>query len=459
MRIDIHDYPGRLAKALERVDQSDLTEKNKQVIREFAQYLQVRTISAPRIEKYVGTLRLIGLALGKNFRDATRTDLEGFMFNMRSRQDRSIWTKNDYAVTLHRFYRWLEGGDKRVPSKVSGITTTIRKKDQPRIKKAELITEDEVRTLLRAAENPRDRALIAMTWDTGGRIGEVGGLAISDLTFGNGETQIDLRGKTGARTVLAIECTPHVLNWLQNHPRNEDPKAPLWLGLGQVADQRERALPYRSLYAVFQRAFRRAGIRKKFNPHLFRHSRATWCVEHGWSTYELCQHFGWELDSGMPAVYLSLSDGMVHDKMRSTYGLAKPREKSEPAVVTCARCSSRMPIGHSRCFQCGFQLNDGARYSSSDVLSKQDAALSVILQDRRVAELVRRVLSEKSAGVVSTEGGHPGSALPPLPPVPERVDATPEDAAGPSSSSRVSVAVPSGVLRGKATKVAEREVA
>lgn len=461
-RIDIHNYPERLAKALERVELSDLSLQNKRALRDFSSYLQIKGITPARIEKYVGTLRLIALTLGKDFRAATRQDLEEFMLKFRARQDRSIWTKTDYAVTLHRFYRWLEGSDEDTPDKVSRISATIRKKDQPRIKKSELLTEADMQALLAAATCSRDRALLATTWDTGARIGEIGGLRIGDLTFSDQETVLDLRGKTGARTVLAVECTSHLLNWLQNHPRRGDPGAALWMNHGQELARRGAPLPYPALYTIFKRTFKKAGIAKKFNPHLFRHSRATWCVEHGWSTYELCRHFGWELDSGMPAVYLSLSDGLSHNKMRESYGLTKSEPKTVPAVVPCPRCLTTNPPGSVRCARCGLELFGPTRYAAQDDRNRVEAQLAQLLRNPQVAEVITRVLSEQFLPDARASG-HPGSVLPPPPPVPGTASSIPEGV--PSSSVPVarpvvagSRLVSSGVLRGKATSPGMKEV-
>lgn len=460
-RIDIHDYPRRLAEALTRLDRSDSSFENKRIIREFARALQVKGISAPRVEKYVGTLRLIGLALSKDLGVATKADLEDFMLKIRARQDRSIWTKTDYAITLHRFYRWLDGKDVKMSDRVSGISTTIKKREQPRIKKAELLSEEDIKALLQAADNPRDKALIATTWDTGGRIGEVGGLSVSDLTFDEEGTLIDLRGKTGARNVLAIECTAYLLNWLQNHPRKDEPGAPLWIGLGNRPRQRGHALPYNAIYALFKRVFKAAGLRKRFNPHLFRHSRATWCVEHGWSTYELCRHFGWELDSGMPAVYLSLSDGMVHNKMRESYGYSSPEIRNTNVPKKCDRCSHSNPSGFFRCARCGFPLSARPNYKGSEQRSSSEAQLERVLRDPRVAELITRVLSEKVAASFGPQSErasvHPGSDLPPLPPIPETARAIQGDVLDPPSDQGRLGFESSRILHGPVRAMKDRE--
>lgn len=401
--IDIHRYERRVVSAIASIRRSDLSLENKEALDRFTDALRLEGISPPRIAKYLGTLRIVGLAIRKDFREATKGDLERFVLAIKARQELSVWTKRDYAVTIRKFYSWLQGDGKRPPEKVACISTTLRKKDQPRIKKSELLTEGDIRDLLRGAKNVRDFAFVSMLWDTGARIGELGGMHVGDVTFEENYMLVDLRGKTGQRTVLACESTKALLTWLDVHPRRDDPTAPLWVSM--YGDSRRlEPMNYGVLWAVVRSMFRRAGVRKHFNPHLFRHSRATWCVEHDWSTYELCRHFGWEIDSHMPAVYLSLSDKFVHDKMLKTYGLSPSREVT--ATARCARCQSLLAIGRSFCATCGLPTSRKPAY--------EERLLAESTRDRRTVRTVR------ASGDVASESGHPGSDLPPLPPVPQR---------------------------------------
>lgn len=462
-RIDIHDYDRRLATTLRLVSNSDLSLENKKALEDFANAQRLAGLGSPRITKYVGTMRMVGLGLRKNFRAARKHDLEQFMLAIKARADLSPWTKRDYAVTLRKFYSWLQGDGKKPPEKVACISGALRKKDQPRIKKAELLTEQDVQALLCATRNTRDGALVSMLWDTGARIGELGSMTVGDITFKDQYTLLDLRGKTGPRTVLACESTRALLAWLDIHPDRANPAAPLWVPLtGKI-----EPLKYAAIRSILITLFERAGVRKRYNPHLFRHSRASWCVEvGGWSTYELCRHFGWELDSGMPAVYLSLSDKFVHDKMLRTYGIVNSEQ--EQARQRCARCGSMLAPGRKFCANCGMTSGSKPKYEA--LLREEDSRdkLADALRDDRVRSAVISALRELDASQEREhEGVHPGTSLPPLPPIPGTSASIPEG--GPSSLDPDSLpdprpvvsgshSVSSRVLRGKATSPEKRVV-
>lgn len=396
-KIDIHNFDGRKEAALRRMENSDITEENKRVLRRFAQALELEGICASRIEKYVGTLCLIGRALGKDFRQATSEDLESFMRAFKARADRSVWTKHDYAVTLRRFYRWLEGGNKRVPKKVGNILATVRRKELPRLKAAELLTEQDIQALLDVALNPRDRALIAVTWETGARIGEIGNLTIGDITFHERYAELELYGKTGGRTVTIAESATALLNWLQNHPAKNDVNAPVWINLARHR-RAARPLKYGAIHSIFQEVFVRAGLTKRFNPHLFRHSRATWCAEHNWNNSIMCEYFGWEQDSAMPAIYISLRKTAVRDKVLETYGLKPvPQPGSEVPRQTCDRCMTMNPGNTPLCARCGYSLTTTHAVQLRQVEKEASKELTKLLQDPRVHAVLRQVLAERSA--------------------------------------------------------------
>lgn len=456
-RIDIHDYDRKVLAAMKKINESALTEHNKNILPGYANQLRLAGIGNARIIKYLGTLRIIGLALGKDFESATKQDLERFMLGVMARRGLSAWTKRDYAVTLRKFYSWLQGDGKLPPEKVACISTTLRKRDQPRIQKSELLTESDVQELLRACRNARDRAFISMLWDSGARIGELGSMHIGDITFKDTHTLFDLCGKTGPRTILACECVRALLAWIEVHPCRDDPKAPLWVSTtGRLAKER-LALTYSHLRAIVQEAFKRTSLKKRFNPHLFRHSRATWCVEHDWSSYQLCRHFGWELDSGMPATYLSLSDKLVHDKMLATYGIKNDAEAARPEP--CSRCGGVLPLGRQSCAACGMPTAKSPRYR--ELLAEETARdkIGELLRLPEVRAALVKAAAQDHPSVDEPGIGRPDSVPLLPPPVPGRVVSIPGGAVVPPDASRVSVAVPSGVLRGKATKVVEREVA
>ena len=108
---------------------------------------------------------------------------------------KSQWLKHDYKVTLKKFYKWYCKEDN--PELTKWIKITVKKKDQ-RLPE-DMLIESDVLKLIEYAKHQRDKAMIALLWDIGARIGEIGTLNIRHLSFDEYGAIVNVRGKTGYR--------------------------------------------------------------------------------------------------------------------------------------------------------------------------------------------------------------------------------------------------------------------
>lgn len=344
-----------------QLKKSALSDKNKRLIREYLDYMFLtHRLSKPRLIKYLGTLRRIFLKIGKDFDKATEENLKLFIREIYSNDNYSPWTKRDFAITIKRFYKWYLGEDKRFPPLVEWINTTLKKKDTPRLKKSELLSEEDVRKLIRVADNPRDKAIVALAWDTGGRVGEFGTMRIDYINFVGLDTTVDfLKGKTGSRTCMTLYSMPYMAKWVDSHPLKEDKSAPLWINISQDPKRKHTQLTHRAIIKIFKRLMEKTDINKRIYCHLFRHSRATWCAENGWSQIEMCKYFGWEDDSRMPATYISMVSKDVNNRYKESYGIKSERQKKteERKPIICHACDSINTAEATFCRNCNSVLN------------------------------------------------------------------------------------------------------
>ncbi len=214
----------------------------------------------------------------KNFDKATKDDLKNIVIKIDSREDCSPWTKHSYKVILKKFYKWLSCGDEyktimEYPKIISWLRCGLKRKDQPKIKASDILTEAEVKRMLDAAEHPRDKAFISMLYELGARIGEIGGLSINEVTRDKFGYIVDLEGKTGHRTPRIVISDPYITNWLNMHPLKEKPDAPLWVMIG--SRDKDKRMEYTAFRALIGRLVEKAGIKKRVYHHLFRHTRVT----------------------------------------------------------------------------------------------------------------------------------------------------------------------------------------
>lgn len=247
-KIDIHNYEKRYAAKRQAVLNAQISGRNKQLIFDFEKTCFLREqISISRRIVILNMLVILARDYSnKNFDKLEKKDIEDIVLKINSRNDLSPWTKQGYRVIIKKFFKWLYQGENYktthdYPEIVRWINTNIKKKDKPKVKASELLTELEVKRIISAAEHPRDQAFMSMLYELGARIGEIGNLFIKHLAKDDYSYIVDLSGKTGHRTPRIVISDPYITAWLNNHPGRDNPNCPMWLMLGKR--NKDKAMP------------------------------------------------------------------------------------------------------------------------------------------------------------------------------------------------------------------------
>ncbi len=337
--MDIHNYEAKMQHATERVQKSSLSEEDKTLILEFVNYKTARGIGTARQEKYLRLLR----DLGERYTDDTfsslqKKDVERIVTTI-ERSGFSDWTKYDYKLFLKTFLTWM---GKR--EEVDWIP--LRK---PRRLPDDILTEGEISAMIDAARNLRDKAIIAMLYEGGFRVGELGSLKIKDVTFDRYGAIAIVDGKTGMRRVRLIWSMPYIAQWLEVHPRREEREAPLWI---KASDPQE-LLRYDAMRMQLQKIANRAGVHKRVNPHNFRHSRSTHLASK-LTESQMEEYLGWVQGSKMPSIYVHMSGRDLDADLLRMYGLepAAEDEKEELKTLQCPHCKTLNTVGARICINC-----------------------------------------------------------------------------------------------------------
>ncbi|MEK9137827.1 MAG: tyrosine-type recombinase/integrase, partial [Bacteroidota bacterium] len=342
MADDIYKYDMKIEALHRTIAASTLDEECRKMLIDFDRSLLLTEgLSKPRRLKLVFTIFLVFRTyLRKGIREVTKEDIKDWISAMESRNV-STWTIAGYKIALKKFFRWLEYGDNvtRVsdtPELVGWFRIHVKKKNQPHVKASDILTEDEIHRLIAAAEKPRDRAFISMLYELGARISEIGNLKIGDISRDEHSYIIDLSGKTGHRTPRIIMSDPFLTEWIDHHPLNKDPTAPLWV---IRRDGVFAKMLYGGLRELVQRLRRRAGITKRIYPHLFRHSRVTHLLMKRYLNEAQAKvYFGWAPDSKMLSEYSHLVSRDVNDVILQIHGITPEDKKEAPKVKECPRC-------------------------------------------------------------------------------------------------------------------------
>ena len=360
MRYDAHDYKQRLEKVLARVmADPSIPEKNKEAICRFQENCFIEGISTGRITRYLYDLRHISKWLGKEFENVTKEDIRSLIgrieketFKKRGEEvPYQESTKRDFRITIKKFYRWLRETED-YPEEVKWIKSMGRKCERIKLPE-EMLSEEDIKNLINAAENPRDRAFIAILYESGCRIGEMLFLRLKHIKFDQYGAQLLVNGKTGYRRVRIIASSPYLTEWINKHPKRDDPEAPLWV------TRDYEIMSYAALRITFKRLFKKAGVQKNINFHNFRHSRATYLANH-LTEAQMKEFFGWVQGSDMASIYVHLSGRDVDNALLKVHGIKNTEEKEESQLnpKKCPRCQEINQFTNVFCNKCGMILDE-----------------------------------------------------------------------------------------------------
>ncbi len=258
MRKKLHDYERILEREFELLKETPISKENKEKIKKYNFWSISRELSDARVIRNSNTLRKIAKILKKDFEEATEEDMQKLLIRIKKQGYAEATIDGDKAVLKH-FYKWLNGGEK-YPDCVKWIKRKGLKNNKL---PDEMLEPEEVQKIIKAANNKRDKAIVSLVWESGAHIGEIGGMQVKNVAFDKTGCRVMLDGKTGMRRIMLINSAPYLVQWMNEHPKSEDPQEPLWITL---KNPKKKQLSYRYFTKMLKATAKRAGIKKPANP-------------------------------------------------------------------------------------------------------------------------------------------------------------------------------------------------
>lgn len=168
-------------------------------------------------------------------------------------------TKKQYKIDLSRFLR--KYGEKTKNKELIELSKFNMRRASLKSKLPEnILNAEEVDRMIKASGSIRDKALILLMYALGARRGEIEKCRIKDVKEHPHGFHIVLNSKTGARQVLLIRCQTFLRDWLNHHPRDDDPDAPLFVTLKKCGEKHQEniALGEPSIDKIIYKAFAKA---------------------------------------------------------------------------------------------------------------------------------------------------------------------------------------------------------
>lgn len=157
------------------------------------------------------------------------------------------------------------------------------------------LAPDEIKKLLKVADNDRERALVYLLLDTGIRATECINLRVGDVSLEGSSIAIHAgKGEKDRTVYFGAKTARHLIRIL----RDQSPKAPLWVNF-----RTGKPLTYWGLAIAMRELGNRAGV--QCNPHKFRRTFAINSLRNGMNIYVLARLMGHE-DISILRPYLDL---------------------------------------------------------------------------------------------------------------------------------------------------------
>jgi len=405
VNLDFHNYDWDIRRLLDRIngkvptyktvnpqmnrgsDYSKLTPKNRDfLIKVFNDCVlkgNSKARSIAKLERLAITFLLFG---EKNVEEATKADFQEVFTQVMRNPKISDSTKRIRVEEMKRMDKEYFGNGEIYTERTKWMKFAHSNRDK--YLPEEILTEKEALKIISCAASVRDKAFLNTLWSTGARVGELGNLKVKNFEyFGKcNEAHLMLNGKTGMRKVLIIEPVLDILAWLDVHPLKSNPD---FKEAFMFCKTNGNPLTHACAQKIIRVAMKRAEVKKRNNPHMWRHSRATNLCARGLGEMQMKHYFGWAKGSDMPATYIHLSQRGLDSALKKTLGL----EEQQDQEIVCKVCACTNASSAINCSRCGrpLTINGFIQLEQEKKLMEQDRDIS----QKVLTETIRLVAEQR----------------------------------------------------------------
>jgi integrase/recombinase XerD len=388
--------PAKLTTTVRNIDIKVANQTNRQIIKDFYEYLQNIDTSENYQNGLLKVLIRYTEYVGENttFHQVQEKEQILDFLDSKRKTDKDdpdkkwITTWNDYLWRLKYFYRWLYNArDKGINAKSYDTWDTppfinIKMKRTKRLSpylETEIWDKDELATIIKFEPYKRNKAVLSLLWDLDARPHEITLLKIKHIRLKEkyGEGEIPHEAKTGSGPMLLTFSFPYVRDWLNEHPFKNEPEARLICNLltGSSIGPDQIYDVMRQLKKRIERLIENNKINdaneleriyyllkaKKWNPYCIRHSAITADSDY-LPEYALKKKVRWSMNSKQGSRYIKRRMGNeLRSKILEYNGIiSEDMQKKKPSVLNCHRCSLVNILENKYCSKCSYPLKPEA---------------------------------------------------------------------------------------------------
>jgi integrase len=386
---DPQRYGEKFTNQLEKVRTADIAESDREKILEYVRHLDgSASVNTGTIVSRLNRLRLSAERCETELLELDESVVDQFLFDLNHEYDLSEGTVRNYRKALRAFFEYIgrEWWD----------AIKIGASPDRNVDPNELLTMEEIDELLEAADNSRDKALVAIMADSGLRIGAIASLRVRDINFSGAAASVtineDANVKGASGTTPLTWSEGHVASWLDVHPRRVA-DAPLFHVREGYFDAHDGdgSLDYQYLARRVRNIAAKTDIdTDRVNTHNFRKSAISRWIRDGMSEQAIKHRAHWDVDTEQFDNYSGVRDEELNDQILAHYGL-EGEDVARPDLDNCPRCGTPLRGTELFCPSCAGPLTDRAVAKAEG--AEDDIFDSIAADDLSNADLLKALRS------------------------------------------------------------------
>lgn len=299
--------------------------------------------------------------INKEYTVCTFDDIESALFEF----DKSISTKGkklkvntirDYKSILKDFLKFLIDENESDIKEGSLKNIKIPKADKRTKTNDDIPTVKEIYAMIKAARTVRDKAMLNMMYEGGFRGGEIREMKWNQIELSDKEAIVHVNFKTDKpRDIILMDCVDYLRRWKNEYPL--DPYGENFVFLKKD----NQPMGYDAFFSLFKDIMKRAGIKKKYTPHSFRHARVTELIRGDFPIDILKKMIWGNINTDEYDTYLHLTKKDMKRALCKFNNISYSDEDTDAnnslKVSECTLCGHLNPGTYRICSECGNPLD------------------------------------------------------------------------------------------------------
>ena len=240
--------------------------------------------------------------------------------------------------------------------------------------------------------DPRTQFFVSLMYESLGRPQAILNLRIKDVKMFEQYAEIRApKGKEGPQLLQCIDSYPYLLKLLANHPKRNDPNAPLFMNLGSN-NRFERMTPP-NMNKKLRECCERVGVHKRITCYSFKRNGVSDLRLRGASDKSIQARAGWVNARQLQTYDLAGQDEAFLQRLIQE-GIVKPDDKTKflaPTTKKCPFCDAVNAATARSCYKCTRLLY---REDIENEVKKRDEEVNLVKQE---LALVKKGLEELQA--------------------------------------------------------------